>query len=77
MPHIYADETYGLFYGYGYAVAQDRLFQIEMIRRSAMGTVAEVLGRTISPSTRKSAPPMTCVRSRPRLRPCPRTPRYP
>ena len=44
VPHIYADETYGLFYGYGYAVAQDRLFQIEMIRRSAMGTVAEVLG---------------------------------
>ena len=44
VPHIYADKTYGLFYGYGYAVAQDRLFQIEMIRRSAMGTVAEVLG---------------------------------
>mgnify|MGYP002150813544 CR=1 FL=1 len=28
MPHIYADDTYRLFYGYGYVVAQDRLFQI-------------------------------------------------
>ena len=26
VPHIYADTVYGLFYGYGYAIAQDRLF---------------------------------------------------
>ena len=44
VPHIYADESYGLYYGYGYAVAQDRLFQMEMTRRSTQGTVAEVLG---------------------------------
>jgi len=44
VPHIYADEIYGLYYGYGYAVAQDRLFQMEMTRRSTQGTVAEVLG---------------------------------
>lgn len=30
MPHVYADTVYGIFYGYGYAVAQDRLFQMEM-----------------------------------------------
>lgn len=45
MPHIYAEDTYRLFYGYGYAVAQDRLFQMEMARRSTQGTVSEVLGR--------------------------------
>ena len=44
VPHIYADEIYGVYYGYGYAIAQDRLFQLEMARRSTQGTVAEVLG---------------------------------
>jgi penicillin amidase len=43
-PHIYADEVYGLYFGYGYAVAQDRLFQMEMARRSTQGVVAEALG---------------------------------
>ncbi|MBB9241619.1 penicillin acylase family protein, partial [Escherichia coli] len=28
MPHIYANDTWHLFYGYGYVVAQDRLFQM-------------------------------------------------
>lgn len=44
VPHIYADDVYGLYYGYGFAVAQDRLFQMEMTRRSTQGTVAAVLG---------------------------------
>ena len=44
MPHVYAGNTYALFYGYGHAVAQDRLFQMEMARRSTQGRVAEVLG---------------------------------
>lgn len=43
-PHIYAETTYGLFYGYGYSIAQDRLFQLEMAKRSAQGNVAAVLG---------------------------------
>ena len=43
-PHIYADSTFDLFYGYGYSVAQDRLFQMEMAKRSTQGSVAEVLG---------------------------------
>lgn len=49
VPHIYADTTYSLFYGYGYAVAQDRLFQMEMAKRSTQGTVAEVLGDKFVP----------------------------
>jgi penicillin G amidase len=44
VPHVYARTTFDLFRGYGYAVAQDRLFQMEMSRRSTQGTVAEVLG---------------------------------
>ncbi len=44
VPHIYASDIYGLYYGYGYAVAQDRLFQMEMTRRSTQGMVSEVLG---------------------------------
>jgi len=43
-PHIYAKDTFGLFYGYGYAIATDRLFQMEMSKRTGLGTVAEVLG---------------------------------
>ena len=42
--HVYADTVYGVYYGYGYAVAQDRLFQMEMAKRSTQGKVAEVLG---------------------------------
>ena len=44
MAHIFAANNKGLFYGYGYALAQDRLFQLEILRRSAQGRVAEVLG---------------------------------
>lgn len=44
VPHVYADDAYGLYAGYGYAVAQDRLFQMEMSKRSVLGTVSEVLG---------------------------------
>ncbi|NEB81943.1 penicillin acylase [Streptomyces sp. SID14478] len=43
-PNIYSASTFGLFYGYGYAAAQDRLFQLDMTRRGAEGTVSEVLG---------------------------------
>ena len=45
VPHVYADTIYGLYYGYGHSIAQDRLFQMEMARRSTQGTVAAVLGK--------------------------------
>jgi len=44
VPHIYAKDLYGLYYGYGYAIATDRLFQMEMARRTVLGKVSEVLG---------------------------------
>ncbi|NOZ67340.1 MAG: penicillin amidase [Alphaproteobacteria bacterium] len=43
-PHIYARNDYGVFYGYGYVLAEDRLYQLEMLKRSTQGKVAEVLG---------------------------------
>jgi len=43
-PHVYAGNTYGVFYGYGYSIAQDRLYQMEMAKRSTQGRVSEVLG---------------------------------
>ncbi len=35
---------YSLYYGYGYALAEDRLFQLESTRRSSQGRAAEVFG---------------------------------
>jgi penicillin amidase len=43
-PQVVADSNYGVYFGYGYAVAADRMFQMEMLRRTAEGRVAEVLG---------------------------------
>ena len=42
--HIYAKNQHDLFFTQGYAAAQDRLFQFEIWRRQATGTVAEILG---------------------------------
>jgi penicillin amidase len=44
MPHVVASSTYGAFYGYGYCLGRDRLFQLEVLRRSTEGTLAEVFG---------------------------------
>ncbi|HEX8274476.1 MAG TPA: penicillin acylase family protein [Longimicrobiaceae bacterium] len=44
VPHIYAQSTRDLFFAQGYNAARDRLFQLEMWRRQATGTLAEVLG---------------------------------
>ena len=43
-PQVFAESNYGVYFGFGYAVAQDRLFQMEMLKRTAQGRVAEVLG---------------------------------
>lgn len=44
VPHVQANTLYGLFYGNGYAIAQDRLWQMELYRRQARGEMAEVVG---------------------------------
>jgi penicillin G amidase len=45
ISHIYAKNESDLFFAQGYNVASDRLFQLEMWRRQATGTVAEILGK--------------------------------
>ena len=45
IAHIYAQNEDDLFFAQGYSAARDRLFQFEIWRRQATGTVAEILGR--------------------------------
>ena len=47
VPHIIAPSMRSLFFANGYAVAQDRLLQIEKYRRGARGTAAAVLGKNM------------------------------
>ena len=44
VSHIYAQTEHDLFFAQGYSAARDRLFQFEIWRRQATGTVAEILG---------------------------------
>ena len=44
VPHIIASSERDVFYAQGFAEATDRLFQMELTRRYALGTLAEVLG---------------------------------
>ena len=44
IPHIHAENDRDLFFGFGYATAQDRLFQLDYLRRKARGRLAEILG---------------------------------
>ena len=42
--HINAQNEHDLFFAQGYSAARDRLFQLELWRRQATGTMAEALG---------------------------------
>jgi penicillin amidase len=44
VSHIYAGNEHDLFFAQGYNVARDRLFQLELWRRQATGTMAEIAG---------------------------------
>jgi penicillin amidase len=44
VPHIYAQNEEDAYFALGYVHAQDRLFQMEMLRRAAGGRLSEVLG---------------------------------
>ncbi len=44
VPHVYAKSEQDLFFAQGFYAAKDRLFQFEIWRRQAAGTVAEILG---------------------------------
>src|SRR5258706_2030798 len=44
IPHIYAENEEDAYFALGYVHAQDRLFQMEMLRRAAGGRLSEILG---------------------------------
>jgi penicillin amidase len=47
VPHIDAPTQEDLFVAQGYVTAQDRLWQMDILRRSANGELAEVLGHSL------------------------------
>ncbi|MFP6765099.1 MAG: penicillin acylase family protein, partial [Planctomycetaceae bacterium] len=44
IPHIYAENDRDLFFGFGWAMAEDRLFQLDWLRRKGLGKLSEILG---------------------------------
>ena len=44
VPHIYAKNQHDLFFAQGYVQAQDRLWQMDLYRRTWQGKLAEILG---------------------------------
>lgn len=52
VPHIRAENEADLYRALGYVHAQDRLFQMELLRRLARGELAEVLGEKLVPTDR-------------------------
>ncbi|YCH22073.1 penicillin acylase family protein [Pseudomonas sp. D1-3] len=52
VPHIEAQSETDLYRALGFVQAQDRLFQMEMLRRLARGELAEVLGARLLPTDR-------------------------
>jgi penicillin G amidase len=45
VPHIYAKDEHDALFMQGYLQARDRLFQIDVLRRTASGTLAELVGQ--------------------------------
>jgi penicillin amidase len=44
VPHIQAQSSDDLFFAQGYAMAQDRLWQMDLVRRAAAGRLSEIAG---------------------------------
>lgn len=44
IPHIYADSLEGASFALGYVTAEDRLFQMDVFRHAAKGTLSEFVG---------------------------------
>lgn len=52
VPHIQAEHETDLYRALGFVHAQDRLFQMELLRRLAQGELAEILGAELLPVDR-------------------------
>jgi len=46
MPHIYAASEHDLYLAVGYVSAQERLWQMDLIRRSSNGRLSEIFGKS-------------------------------
>lgn len=44
VPHIFAENDRDLFFGLGWAMAEDRLFQLDWLRRKGLGRLSEIIG---------------------------------
>ena len=44
VPHIYAADEHDCYFATGYCMAQDRLWQMDLIRRVTEGRLAEIFG---------------------------------
>jgi penicillin amidase len=47
VPHIYAQNENDAYFALGYVHAQDRLFQMEVLRRLASGRLSEIFGKDL------------------------------
>lgn len=45
VPHIYADNDEDLYLATGFVMAQDRLWQMDLLRRVTQGRLSEIMGR--------------------------------
>jgi penicillin amidase len=45
MPHIIADNEHDLYVATGYVMAQERLWQMDLIRRATTGRLSEIFGK--------------------------------
>lgn len=52
VPHIFGDTDEDVFFGLGYAHAQDRMWQMTMLRRTAQGRLSELFGPRTLPTDR-------------------------
>ena len=75
IAHVDAANEHDLWFLQGWVHAEDRLFQMDLLRRQASGTLAEVLGKGVLAERRRGAHhrPASCRRTQPAgaVRRCP------
>lgn len=47
MPHIYANDEHDLYFAVGYVMSQERLWQMDLIRRATTGRLSELIGEKL------------------------------
>jgi penicillin G amidase len=47
MPHIYASDEHDLYFSTGFIMAQERLWQMDLIRRATKGRLSEIFGESM------------------------------